>query len=136
VIDVNEGDKFAGYINRCGPTLCKTSTARFKFNDMTRNAPYTKFTNNSQDSSTRTLQIQRRCQNPQGAQKPFPFAVTTGTGIQSGGVGNVNVGNSCGINSIVYLSPPAWYVNSASEFGTPPNYHPVSASQYIKSVSA
>jgi hypothetical protein len=131
-VDINKTDKFVGNIKRGGPTLCKTSTARFKFNDMARNGPYTKFTNNSQDSSTYTLQIQRRCQNPQGAQKPFPFAVTTGSGIQSGGVGNVNVGSSCVTNSDVYVAPPDWYVNSGSEFGAPQNLKPKSASQILQ----
>jgi len=121
IVDVNEKDKFIGNIKRGGPTLCQTSTARFKFNDMARNGPYTKYTNNSQDSSTHTLQIQRKCQNPTGAQKPFPYAVTTGTGIQSGGTGNVNVGNSCGTTTPVYLAPPAWYIKSPSVFGTNAN---------------
>lgn len=122
VVDINKSDKFVDHIKRGGPTLCKTTTARFKYNDMARNAPYTKYTNNSQDSSTYTLQIQRKCQNPQGVQKPFPYATSSGTGIQSGGTGNVNVGNSCGTTSPVYFSPPAWYTESASEFGTPSNF--------------
>jgi len=119
VVDINKSDKFIGFIKRGGPTLCQTSTARFKYNDMARNGQYTKFTNNSQDSSTYTLQIQRKCQNPVGAQKPFPYATSSGTGILSGGSGNVNVGNSCGTTFPVFLSPPEWYVNSPSEFGTP-----------------
>jgi hypothetical protein len=119
VVDINKSYKYIGNTKRCGPTLCKTSTARFKFNDMASNAPYTKFTKNSQDSSTYTLQVQRKCQNPLGSQKPFPYATSSGTGIQGGGIGNVNVGNSCGTTSKVYLAPPAWYVNSPSEFGTP-----------------
>jgi hypothetical protein len=84
---------------------------------MALNAPYTKFTNNPLDSSTRTLQIQRKCQDPTGALKPFPYAVSTGTGIQSGGIGNVNVGNSCGTSSQIYLTPPKWYINEPSSFG-------------------
>jgi len=119
VVDINKSDKFIGFIKRGGPTLCQTSTARFKYNDMARNGQYTKFTNNSQDSSTYTLQIQQKCQNPVGAQKPFPYATSSGTGILSGGSGNVNVGNSCGTTFPVFLSPPEWYVNSPSEFGTP-----------------
>jgi hypothetical protein len=114
VIDVNKSDKFVGFIKRGGPTLCKKSTAKFKFNDMSRNGPYTKFTNNSQDSSTYTLQIQKQCQNPQGVQKPFPYATSSGTGIQGGGVGNVNIGNSCNTTFPFYLSAPAWYTESAS----------------------
>jgi hypothetical protein len=114
VIDVNNPEKYIGNVNKCGPTLCKTSTAKFKFNDMARNAPYTKFLNNSQDSSTQTLQIQRKCQNPAPHQKPFPYAKSAGTGIQGGGTGNVNVGNSCGTTTPFYLTPPKWYLRSKS----------------------
>ena len=121
VVDINKSAKYVGNIHRGGPTLCQTSTARFKFNDMARNAPYTKFTNNSQDSSTYTLQIQRKCQNPLGAQKPVPYATSSGTGIQSGGTGNVSIGNSCGTTFPFYLSPPEWYIKSPSQFGTPSN---------------
>jgi hypothetical protein len=137
VVDINKSYKYVGNIKRGGPTLCETSTARFKYNDMARNGPYTKFTNNSQDSSTYTLQIQRKCQNPVGAQKPFPYAKTTGTGILNGGTGNVNVGNSCGTTSPTYLSPPAWYVKSPSQFGTT-SYSPfqmISAVQAIKNLT-
>ena len=121
VVDINKSAKYVGNIHRGGPTLCQTSTARFKFNDMARNAPYTKFTNNSQDSSTYTLQIQRKCQNPLGSQKPFPYATSSGTGIQSGGTGNVSIGNSCGTTFPFYLSPPEWYIKSPSQFVTPSN---------------
>jgi len=136
VIDVNNSDKYVGNIKRGGPTLCQTSTAQFKYDDMARNAPYTKYTKNSQDSSTYTLQIQRQCQNPQGAQKPFPYATSTGTGIQSGGTGNVNVGNSCGTTFPYYLSPPDWYIKSPSAFGTPANFKQVSAAQVIKNITS
>lgn len=118
IVDINKSDKFIGFIKNGGPTLCQTTTAQFKYNDMARNGLYTKYTNNPQDASVYTLQIQRKCQNPIGAQKPFPYATSGGTGIQSGGTGNVNVGNSCGTTGRVYLSPPDWYVKSPSKFGT------------------
>lgn len=111
VEDVNDPDKYNGHIVRCGPTLCSTSTARFKFNDMVRNSPYTKNLYQPMDSSQRTLQIQKRCSNPLGPQKPFPFAVQTGTGILTGGTRVTNVGNACNTSNI-YLTPPAWYVAS------------------------
>jgi len=136
-VDINRSAKFVDYIKRGGPTLCQTSTAQFKYNDMARNGLYTKFTNIPQDSSTHTLQIQRKCQNPVGAQKPFPYAKTTGTGIQSGGTGNVNVGNSCGTTSPIYLSPPEWYINSPSQFGTNPisPYQMINAAQAIQNLT-
>jgi len=135
VIDVNKSYKYEDNIKRGGPTLCKKTTAKFKFNDMASNAPYTKFTNNSQDSSTYTLQIQKKCQNPTGAQKPFPYATSGGRGIQSGGTGNVSVGNSCGTTFPYYTSPPEWYINSPSEFGTPAHHKNISAADMIKKLS-
>ena len=50
----------------------------------------------------------RGCNNPVGPQKPFPFAVQTGTGIKTGGIRMTSVGSSCGTSN-VYLTPPAWY---------------------------
>ena len=73
--DINENVKFTDNIKKCGPTLCQTTTTRFKYNDMARNGQYTKFTNNPIDSSVRTLQIQRKCANPTPEQKTWPPAV-------------------------------------------------------------
>lgn len=113
VEDINNPAKYEGHVVRCSPTLCSTSTARFKYNDMTRNAPYTKNLYQPISSSQRTLMIQRKCSNPTGPQKPFPFAVQTGTGILRGGTSVSNVGSSCNTAN-VYLTPPDWYVNSPS----------------------
>jgi len=74
VTDINESAKYVDNIIKQGPTLCKTSTARFKFNDMARNAPYVKYTNNPISSSTHTLQVQRKCANPPPGQKSWPPA--------------------------------------------------------------
>lgn len=111
VIDVNDQAKYEGHIVSCGPTLCATSTAKYRYNDMAKNAPYTKTIKQPIDSSQYTLYIQRQCQNPQGAQKPFPFAVQTGSGIRTGGTSVRNVGNACNTSNI-YLSPPEWYIKS------------------------
>jgi hypothetical protein len=94
--------------------LCKTTTARFKFNDMASNAPYTKNLYQPRTAGQRTLQVQRRCSNPQGAQKPFPFAVNGGTSVGLAGVDGVTGGNSgaCAIPRVNYLTPPAWYTKT------------------------
>jgi hypothetical protein len=113
VEDVNNPAKYEGFIVRGGPTLCSTSTARFKYNDMSRNGRYTKQLYQPLSASQQTLRIQRKCSNPTGAQKPFPFAVQTGTGILTGGTSVNNVGSSCNTGN-VYLTPPEWYVNSPS----------------------
>jgi hypothetical protein len=112
-INVNDQEKYIGHIVKHGPTLCATSTAGFKFNDMTRNAPYTKEIKQAITSSQYTAYIQKRCANPLGPQKPFPFAVQTGTGIQASGTSIRSVGNSCNTSNI-YLSPPEWYIKSPS----------------------
>lgn len=112
-INVNDQAKYIGHIVKHGPTLCATTTAGFKYNDMTRNAPYTKEIKQAISSSAYTTYIQKRCANPLGPQKPFPFAVQTGTGIQASGTSVTSVGNSCNTSNI-YLSPPKWYVNSPS----------------------
>jgi hypothetical protein len=95
--DINKPEIYVDDVKKCGPTLCNTSTTKFKFNDMARNAPYTKYVNIPRDSSVRTLQIQRKCVNPTGDLKPFPYAV-------NGGCGQVN-----------FDVVPQWYINSGND---------------------
>jgi hypothetical protein len=108
----NTQDYVANYANH-GPTLCYTSAARFKYNDMVRNAPYTKILNQPVSYSQYNQFLTKGCNNPQGVQKPFPFAVQTGTGIKTGGISMTSVGNACNTSNI-YLTPPAWYTNTSS----------------------
>jgi len=116
VTDINNSAKYVGYIKRCGSTLCETSTARFKYNDMARNGPYTKELRQPETSSQHTLRIQRRCANPLPYQKPFPYAVNTGTGILTGGIRMTSVGNSgsCGSRNSTYTVSPPGYNTSPS----------------------
>ena len=109
-LKVNNVGTYEGYKVGCGPTLCTPgrSTARFKFNDMARNAPYTKTLYQPVSYGQYNLYLTRGCNNPVGPQKPFPFAVQTGTGIKTGGIRMTSVGNACGTSN-VYLTPPAWY---------------------------
>jgi hypothetical protein len=109
-LNVNNVGTYEGYRVSCGPTLCTPgrSTARFKFNDMARNAPYTKTLYQPVSYGQYNLYLTRGCNNPVGPQKPFPFAVQTGTGIKTGGIRMTSVGNACGTSNI-YLTPPAWY---------------------------
>uniref|UniRef100_A0A6C0LM61 Uncharacterized protein n=1 Tax=viral metagenome TaxID=1070528 RepID=A0A6C0LM61_9ZZZZ len=113
-LNVNDRDKYVNYIKKSGPTLCgssSTSTARFKFNNMARNAPYTKELQQPVASSEYTTYIQRRCVNPLPKQKPFPYAVQTGSSMSVRGTSVQNFGTGCGTGPI-YLSPPAWYTSS------------------------
>ncbi len=109
-LKVNNAATYEGYIVGCSPTLCTPgrSTAGFKFNDMARNAPYTKTLYQPVSYGQYNLYLTRGCNNPVGPQKPFPFAVQTGTGIKTGGIRMTSVGNACGTSN-VYLTPPAWY---------------------------
>jgi hypothetical protein len=109
-LKVNNVDTYEGYRVSSGPTLCTPgrSTAMFKFNDMARNAPYTKTLYQPVSYGQYNLYITRGCNNPVGPQKPFPFAVQTGTGIQTGGIRMTSVGNACGTSN-TYSTPPAWY---------------------------
>ena len=113
VLDVNNPGKYEGFIRRGGSTLCYNTTSRFKYDDMARNRLYTKRLQQPETSSEHTLRIQRRCANPLGPQKPFPYAVTTGTGIKTGGINVSSVGNACNTSNI-YLTPPEWYIKSSS----------------------
>jgi hypothetical protein len=79
VTDVNNLTKYIGFIKRGGPTLCQTSTARFKYNDMARNGLYTKELYQPITSSQQTLRIQRKCANQLPYQKPFPYATNGDT---------------------------------------------------------
>ena len=109
-LKVNNTATYEGYFVRMSPTLCTPgrSTARFKYNDMARNGPYTKTLGQPVSYGQYNLYLTRGCNNPLGPQKPFPYAVQTGTGIQAGGTSITSVGSSCGTSN-VYLTPPAWY---------------------------
>jgi len=113
-IDVNNVDTYVDNIKRCGSTLCYTTTARFQNYDiMAAQGLYTKELYQPIDSSDYTLYVQRRCSNPTGSQKPFPYRVQTGTGIQAAGTSITSVGNACDTSNI-YLTPPEWYTHSPS----------------------
>jgi len=109
-LKVNNVGTYEGHTVTCGPTLCTPgrSTARFKYNDMARNSPYTKQLYQPVTSSTYTQSIQQKCQNPTGPQKPFPFAVQTGSGQQAAGTSITSFSNACNTSKI-YLTPPDWY---------------------------
>ena len=108
VVDVNDEAKYVGYI-RCDRAACKNSEFKMKYNDIARNSLYTKTIHQPITSSQQTLRIQKRCVNPLGPQKPFPFAVQTGTGILTGGIRVSNVGSSCGTGPVYLTPPPSYY---------------------------
>ncbi len=111
--DVNNPEIYVDYFVRGGSTGCQTTPARgYKMNIQQANAAYTKTLHQPKDASDYTLYIQRRCQNPVGFQKPFPYAVQTGTGVLRGGTSVNNVANACNTSNTVTV-PPDWYTGAA-----------------------
>ena len=112
-LDVNDIGTHEGNIIKCGSGLCKLgrSTARVTFNDTARNGLYAKKLRQPTTYSHYNLYLTRRCKNPVGPQKPFPYAVKTGTGIKKDGINVTNVGNSCGTSANIELTPPRWYTS-------------------------
>ena len=115
-LKVNNVGSYEDYIVGCGPTLCSggRSTARFKYNDMARNAPYTKNLYQPVSYAQYNLYLTRGCNNPVGAQKPFPYAVTTGSSQAAAGSSITSFASGCN-TSPVYLTPPEWYTQDTSE---------------------
>lgn len=109
-LKVNNVQTYEGHVINCGPTLCKSgrSTAMMTYNDMASNGTYTKTLYQPVTYAQYNAYIARGCNNPKGPQKPFPFAVQTGTGISGGGINVISVGNACNTSNI-YLTPPPWY---------------------------
>jgi len=94
VEDINNFDKYVGYVKTGGGTTCHTTPALFKYNDVARNSNYTKRLYQPLDASEQIMRIQRRCTNPLGPQKPFPYATN---------------GNTCNQLDPFYVKPPVWY---------------------------
>ena len=109
-LNVNNVGTYTGDIKPTGPTLCTPgrSTAMFKYNDMARNAPYTKTLYQPVSYSQYNLYLTRGCNNPIGKQKPFPFAVTTGSSQAASGTSITNFATGCNTSNY-YLTPPSWY---------------------------
>ena len=115
VVDTNDTAKYVDNIKNYGPTGCQTTPARgYTMGIQQANAPYTKFLHIPQDSSQRTLRVQRQCINQTPEQKPFPYAVQTGTGILTGGTSVTTVGSACNTSN-TYTTPPDWYLKSPSQ---------------------
>jgi len=124
-LNVNNVGTYEGHFVRCGPTLCTSgrSTAKFKFNDMARNGPYTKTLYQPVSYSQYNLYLTRGCNNPVGAQKPFPYAVQTGSSQAASGTSITSFASGCNTQN-VYLVPPEWYINSGSQTQPPSTKQP------------
>ena len=78
------------------PEACKTSD--------TCKPVYTKTLYQPVSYGQYNMSLTRKCYNPNGVQKPFPFAVQTGKSQSDTGGSN-----GCGTSNI-YLTPPDWYI--------------------------
>lgn len=109
-LKVNNVGRYEGHIVKSGPTLCTPgrSTARFKYNDMARNAPYTKTLYQPVSYSQYNQYLNRGCVNPIGKQKPFPYATSVGSSQAAAGTSITSFNTGCG-STPVFLTPPAWY---------------------------
>jgi hypothetical protein len=109
VVDTNDTPKYIDNYKTCGSMGCRSTPAcGYTMGLQQANGAYTKYLHVPQDSSQHTLRIQRKCANPRPDQKPFPYAVQTGTGILRGGISITSVGSACN-TSRTYITPPAWY---------------------------
>lgn len=109
-VDVNKNDQYVGHIVKCGSMGCQTTPAHgYTMGMQQANAPYTKYIDVPQDASQHTLHVQRKCSNPIGVQKPFPYAVQGGTGILRGGTSVSHVASSCNVTN-TFMTPPDWYL--------------------------
>jgi hypothetical protein len=96
VEDINKTDKYEGFIKNGGGTTCHATPALFRYNDVARNSLYTKRLYQPLDASEQTMRVQRKCADPIGKQKPFPYATS---------------GSTCNQLLAYYLAPPEWYTS-------------------------
>jgi hypothetical protein len=124
VNNTNKPEKFVNYYKKGGATGCSTTIAKYtSYNIMSANGLYTKDLYIAQTAGQQILQIQRKCANPNGSQKPFPFAAnnTHTPSIRSLGASTAQVGANgppAPISTPVFLTPPSWYTRSKCQDST------------------
>jgi hypothetical protein len=110
--DVNDTQNYVDYFKSYGPMGCQTTPARgYTFAIQQANAPYTKTLHRPKSASEYTVFIQQKCQNQVGLQKPYPYAVQTGTGVLRGGTDVYQVASSCNTSN-TNTTPPDWYTGA------------------------
>lgn len=103
VNDTNKPQVYVGHRIRGGPNNCSTSSAKYVYKIQESNAGYTKTLGIPQTASQYTLQVQRKCANPTGPLKPFPFSVNGGSSSSKAPYAPPPIA------IINYDAPPAWY---------------------------
>jgi hypothetical protein len=118
VNDTNKPGVYRDNIRQCLNSLpvCRNRDIRqLTYNNISAQGYYTKTLHIPQESSQYTLQVQRKCSNPVGAQKPFPFATSMpGVSVSASSIG-ANPGPPPPIGTEVYLEPPEWYIQMGNK---------------------
>lgn len=117
VTDTNKPQVYAGY-RTCGAgprggAKCSNtpSSAKYTFSKIDSQHGYSKNLYQPQTSQQHMRQLQQKCSNPTGVQKPFPFAtrnVVNSTSVYR--PARINTPNNP-IKNVVYYSPPDWYTS-------------------------
>jgi hypothetical protein len=107
VTDTNKPEIYVDYKIVGNPaTGCRTTPARNKsFNIISSNRGYTKTLHQPVLASQQTLKIQRKCANPLGPQKPFPFSTPSASHNSTSGINYAPPA----VNKVNYVTPPKWY---------------------------
>lgn len=74
--DINNSAKFDGNIKKGGATLCSTTIAKFKYNDMASKGLYTKTTTQPLTASEQTLKIQKNVRTQLEVKNRFHLELT------------------------------------------------------------
>jgi len=124
VNNTNKPENFVNYYKKGGATGCSTTIAKYpSYNIMSANGLYTKDLYIPQTAGQQILQIQRKCTNPTGSQKPFPFAAnnTHTPSIRSLSASTAQVGANgppTPLTTPVFLTPPSWYTRTTCQDST------------------
>jgi len=124
VNNTNKPENFVNYYKKGGATGCSKTIAKYpSYNIMSANGLYTKDLYIPQTAGQQILQIQRKCTNPTGSQKPFPFAAnnTHTPSIRSLSASTAQVGANgppTPLTTPVFLTPPSWYTRTTCQDST------------------
>ena len=124
VNNTNKPENFVNYYKKGGATGCSRTIAKYtSYNIMSANGLYTKDLYIAQTAGQQILQIQRKCTNPTGSQKPFPFAAnnTHTPSIRSLSASTAQVGANgppTPLTTPVFLTPPSWYTRTTCQDST------------------
>ena len=117
VNNTNKPENFVNYYKKGGATGCSTTIAKYpSYNIMSANGLYTKDLYIPQTAGQQILQIQRKCTNPNGSQKPFPFAANN---THTPSIRSLSAnGPPTPLTTPVFLTPPSWYTRTTCQDST------------------